>query len=59
MLVGIYPTMYVDAADPSLVYCSSPIESPLLRTTTSSPFPRDETLRTCSMLVYALYSSYE
>lgn len=59
LLVCIYATMYIDVADPSLVNCSSPIEPPLLRTTTSSPFPCGETFCTCSLLAYTLYPSYE
>ena len=59
LLVCIYATMYVGMADPSLVYRSSPIEPPVLRTTTSSPFPCDETFCACGLLANTLYPSHE
>ena len=60
LLVCIYVSLYVHMVDPSsLVYCSSPNEPPFLRTTASSPFSRGETFRTCSLLAYTLYPSYE
>ena len=59
LLVCIYAIMFIHVADPSLVYCSSPIEPPLLWTTASSSFSRGETFRTCSLLAYTMCPSYE
>ena len=59
LLVCIYAIVYVHTVDPSLVYCPSSNEPPLLRTTASSSFSRHETFRTCSLLAYTLYPSYE
>ena len=59
LLVGIDSTLYVHPIDPSLVYCSSPNEPPLLRTIASPAFSRGQTFRTRCMLACALHPSYE
>ena len=57
LLVGTYVILCVHAIDPSSVYCPSPNESTLLRTTAPSSFSRSQTFRTCCLLAYSMYPS--
>ena len=59
LLVGTYMALCLHPIDPSLVYCSSPNEPTLLRTTAPSSFHRSQTFCSWRLLASSMYLSDE